>query len=347
MNRLLLIPVCFGLIFSACSHKNKNVAPGRKEKPNAPVTAYRAASGTIRQILELPGTLLPMEEVTLHSELSGKITGLYIQEGTFVQAGTLLVKLYDSDLQAQLKKLQIQLQIAQKTEERNRELLQINGLSQQEYDLSYLQVNNLKADIELTKTQITKTEIRAPFSGQLGFRTVSVGAYVTPATLLTTIRQVQTLKLQFTVPEKYAADIKNGQLIHFQTETGEQTFPARVYALETALNETTRGLEVRCRVETSSPTLYAGLFARVVMDFTASRPLVLVPSQALIAQARGKKIILYKSGTAVFTDVTTGARDSAFVEIRTGVTAGDTVITSGLMSLQPGSNVQLSKVVQP
>jgi len=153
--------------------------------------------------LEVPGTLQPFEETEIRPEISGRLISLKIVEGGSVQKGALLAKLFDEDLQAQLNKLKVQLEIAQKTLERQRELLKIQGISQQEVDLSELQANNIKADMELVRVNISKTEIRAPYSGLLGLRNVSLGAYVTPTTLLTTLRQVNQLKLDFMVPEKY------------------------------------------------------------------------------------------------------------------------------------------------
>jgi len=255
-----------------------------------------------------------------------------------------MIKLFDGDLQAQLKKLKVQLQIAEKTEERSRELLKLNGISQQDYDLSFLQVSNIKADMELIETNIAKTEIRAPYSGKIGFRNVSMGAYITPTTIVTTIRQINQLKLQFSIPEKYSSKIEMGQLIPFTVAGSSQKFLAKVYATESIVSETTRGLNIRCFVQQSSNALVAGGFAKVDMDFAKNNNAILVPSQAILPQARGKKVVLYKNGIAVFADVVTGVRDSANVEIISGLTPGDTIITTGLLGIRPEAKIKLSKV---
>jgi membrane fusion protein (multidrug efflux system) len=252
--------------------------------------------------------------------------------------------LFDGDLQAQIKKLKVQLQIAEKTEERSRELLKINGISQQDYDLSFLQVSNIKADIELIETNIAKTEIRAPYSGKIGFRNVSMGAYITPATIITTIRQVNQLKLQFSIPEKHASKIVMNQLISFSVAGSNQKFLAKVYATESIVSETTRGLNIRCMVLQSSNTLVAGGFAKVDVDFAKNDNAVLVPSQAILPQARGKKVVLYRDGVAVFADVQTGVRDSANVEIISGISPGDTIVITGLLGIRPDAKIKLSKV---
>jgi membrane fusion protein (multidrug efflux system) len=341
-----LLAVSLLIIFSSCKEKTEestSVLPVRQEG-SAMVNGYIVKTGAVSEPLQLPGTLLPLEETEIHAEVNGRITGLYIKEGAFVNKGALMVKLFDGDLQAQLKKLQVQLQIANKTEERNQELLKINGISQQDYDLSFLQVSNIKADIELIKTNIAKTEIRAPYNGKTGFRNISMGAYITPATVITTIRQLNQLKLQFSVPEKYASKISNGQAISFSTAGSNQKFIAKVYATESIVSETTRGLNVRCMVQQNNNTLVAGAFAKVDMDFARNDRAVLVPSQAILPQARGKKVVVYKNGVAVFVDVQTGVRDSANVEIISGLNPGDTIITTGLLGIRPEAKVNLSKV---
>lgn len=334
------------LFVAACKEKTNPSSASQASKKQGPATVqgYIVKTGAVSEPLELPGSLLPMEETELHSEVSGRVVGLYIKEGTSISSGALMVKLFDGDLQAQLKKLNVQLQIAEKTEERSNELLKLNGISQQDYDLTFLQVSNIKADIELMKTNIAKTEIRAPYNGKIGFRNISMGAYVTPATIITTIRQVAQLKLQFSVPEKYSSKIENGQLIPFSIDGNKQKFLAKVYATESTVSETTRGLNVRCLVQQNNAALVAGSFARVDLDFAKNNNAILIPSQAILPQARGKKVVLFKDGIAMFVDVQTGVRDSANVEIISGLNVGDTIITTGLLGIRPEAKIKLSKI---
>jgi membrane fusion protein, multidrug efflux system len=342
--QLLAIGTLFTLVSCKEKKNDQNAAkPGAAKGPMM-VQGYIVKTGAVSEPLELPGNLLPMEETEIHPEVNGRITGLYIKEGTMISKAALMVKLFDGDLQAQLKKLKVQLQIAEKTEERSRELLKINGISQQDYDLSFLQVSNIKADIELIETNIDKTEIRAPYSGKVGFKNVSMGAYITPATIITTIRQINQLKLQFSIPEKYASKIVYGQMIPFTVAGSSQKFLAKVYATESVVSETTRGLNIRCMVQQSNNALVAGGFAKVDMDFSKNDNAILVPAQAIVPQARGKKLVLYKDGIAVFADVQTGVRDSANVEIISGIKPGDTIVTTGLMGIRPQAKINLSKV---
>jgi membrane fusion protein (multidrug efflux system) len=205
-----------------------------------------------------------------------------------------------------------------------------------------LNVNNIKADIEITKANITKTEIRAPFSGRLGLKYISPGAFVTPLTVVTTISQINKLKLQFSVPEKYGSEIKNGQLVSFTVNGSAKTFAASVMATETAIGEDTRSLTVRALVSNSDPALIPGSFASVQMILGSNPNAIMIPNSAVLPQGRKKQVFLFKDSKALPMEITTGMRDSANVQVLTGLFPGDTLITSGLLFLRPGVDVKLS-----
>lgn len=308
------------------------------------VEGYRVDYRTISDDIEVPGTLFPSEVTELRSEVSGRITQLNINEGTEVKQGSLLVKLFDRDLQAQLRKLEVQLQIAIKSEERQRELLSINGISQQEFDLTALQADNLRADIETIKIAISKTEIYAPYDGKIGLRNVSMGSYLSTNDVIATIRQVKQLKLEFSVPEKYAKSIDKGYRVKFRVDGGSQEHTGVVLATESGVDQTTRTLRVRALVNGSNPELVPGIFAKVQLQLGNNAKALLVPTQAVIPQARNKQVILLRGDSAVFTVVETGLRDSAFVQITNGLKVGDTVITTGLMAIRPNAKIKVSKL---
>ena len=308
------------------------------------VQGYIVKASTLSNTIEVPGTLLPFESTELHPEVSGRVTGLYINEGSYIQKGALLVKLFDGDLQAQVKKQEAQLAIAEKTTERYGQLLKIGGISQQEYDLSSLQIANIKADIGLLKTDIDRTEIRAPYSGQIGLRNISLGAYVTPQTVVATIQQTDRLKLEFTIPEIYTADVKDGQQVGFFLEGYDKKFTARVMATEAAVTPDSRTLKIRAVVQRQDARLTPGTFAKVTFPLKINREALMVPSQAIIPQARGKQAVLYKDGIATFVEVTTNIRDSAMVQVTSGIKAGDTILTTGLLAIKPGAKVLLAGI---
>lgn len=320
---------------------------GGKDMPPSRVEAFVVSPSMLSQDIEMPGSLIPAEETELHPEISGRVTGIYFNEGSYVAQGKPLVKLYDGDLQAQLNKLRVQLKVAKETQARYEALLKISGVSQQEYEIYKLSVNNIQADMSIVQTSISRTTLRAPFSGKLGLRNISLGAYVTPATTISTLRKVSALKLEFTVPEKYGTGMKPGNLVQFTVDNNFETHTARIIATENNIAEDTRSLSVRAMVLKSDPRLIAGSFVKVKIELGQNDAALMVPSQAVIPKARNKEVIIYRSGIAHVEKVTTGIRDSSMVEITSGLKAGDTVLITGLLTTKQGSKVIINKVIKP
>ncbi len=342
-KQLSIAILSIALIASACKQKKAPLPTARKMGPLS-VEGFVVEAHSESEKIEVPGSLLPVEETQIRPEVSGRIVQMNIQEGLPVKKGSLLVKLFDQDLQAQLKKLQVQLEISNRTVERQRDLLAINGISQQDFDLSALAVDNLKADIESTKISVSKTEIRAPYDGKLGLRNVSMGAYVSPSDLLTSIRQVNQLKLEFSIPEKYAKNIKPGDAVKFRVDGGEQNHVATVLATEGNVDQVTRTLKIKAIVNENHFELIPGIFAKVNLQLGRDKNALMVPTQAVIPQARSKQILLLRKDSVQFLTVTTGIRDSVFIQILNGLKAGDTVIMSGLMAIRPKSKLKITKV---
>ena len=333
-------------LLSACKEKKKEVKTDHSRTAGGPVQAegFVARLRPLNESIEAPGTLLPFETTEIRPEISGRIVELNIPEGKLVSRGTLLVKLFDGDLQAQLQKLQVQLAIAEKTSERQNALLKIGGISQQDADLSELAVNNLKADIELVKVNIVKTRIVAPYDGKVGLKNISVGAYVTTTNILTTISQVNNLKLDFTVPEKYSNMMSKGNQVKFSVNGIDKLFTATIMATESVIAADTRSLRVRAVVKSDNTPLVPGAFAKVELQPGKQGEPLVVPTQAIIPGARDKQVIVYQNSKVDFRVVKTGIRDSSYVQILDGLQAGDTVVTTGLLSIRPESQVKLTRV---
>lgn len=334
------------LILASCQEKKKeaDVIPTRSVNVPVQAEAFIARTRSLSENIQVPGSLMPYETTEIRPEISGRIVELNIPEGRLVQQGTLLVKLFDGDLQAQLKKLEVQLSIAQKTLERQKALLEISGISQQEYDLSELQANNLSADIEVVKVGIGKTRIVAPYTGKIGLKNISLGAYVTPTNILTTISQVNELKLEFTVPEKYSENMRKGKTVEFTVGGLDKNYTATIMATEASIEANTRSLRVRAVVKGRHDELVSGGFANVALQFGQQEQPIVIPTQAVIPQARDKKVILYRNGKAEFIVVSTGIRDSSYVQILDGLQVGDTVVTTALLAIRPESKIALTKV---
>ncbi len=349
-NRYRFIPLIFFpilLVVFSCKGPAKEKKDGLAKGSSGPsaVDVYLVKPSVLEQEIEVPGTLAPNEETTIYPEVTGRVTGIHFREGAAVAKGALLVKLFDADLQAQLRKLQVQLELARKTEQRQQQLLDINGISQQDYDLSLLTMRNLEADIALLKINIDKTSIRAPYSGKVGLRQISPGALVNSSTLITTIRDMAQLKLEFNVPDKYASAVAPGSLVRFSTSENPNMQGATVTATEQHVSTDTRSMRVKALVNRNGSNLQSGAFARVLVSRGKNETALMIPSQAIVPQARNKKVYFIRNGVVEPDVVTTGLRDSSRVEIISGVKNGDTILVSGLLSVKSGSKVNIKSII--
>lgn len=332
--------VVMPVIISCSSKEDSKTAPQPKPAgPSGTFDAIIVQSFPISRSVETPGTILPNEMAELHPEISGRVIGLSFTEGSFVRKGALLVKLFDADLQAQLKKLAVQLKIAESAEKRQQELLAINGTSQQDYDNASLQVSNIKADMELLRVNISRTEIRAPFDGRIGLRQISPGAYITPSTIVTNIASVNQVKIQFPVAEQYVKDLPNGSTVSFTITGSDHKYFATVMATENGIATDTRNLMVKALVKNTDGLIKPGGYASVMINIGTNRPAMMVPTQSVMPQTRGKRVIVVRRGMAVFQNVETGYRDSASVEVLSGLVNGDTLLTSGLLVVKPDQKI--------
>lgn len=340
--------ICFGVFFISlivsCSDNKKKITADTKIPPPPPLQAevFIVKTKTISEKLELPGTIIANESTDLHPEISGRLTYLNISEGKTIAKGTLIAKIFDGDLVAQLNKLKVQLNVAEQTTSRYAELLKINGVSQQEFDLSQLQINNIKADMAIVRSNIQRTELRAPFSGTLGLKMVSSGAYITPASVVTSIRDNQQLKIEFNVPERYIEKIRIGQILDFTTVGMNKKYQATIDASEFGVTEENRSLKIHANVINGDKDLLPGAFVGISVRFDPDTTALMIPSQAVLPQARGKKVARLINGSVAFSNVETGMRDSAMVQITSGLSVGDTIILTGLMGLKPDTKVNVS-----
>ncbi|HNJ58383.1 MAG TPA: efflux RND transporter periplasmic adaptor subunit, partial [Chitinophagaceae bacterium] len=292
--------------------------------------------------IEVNGTVIANETVTLHPEISGRLVYLNVPDGKQVAAGTLLAKINDAELQAQFNKSKVQLELAQKTEERLRKLLQINGINQADYDIALNNVNNIKADIELVKAQLDKTLIKAPFSGVLGLRQTSPGAYVTPQTTIATLQETNKIKIDFSVPEQFASLIKKGNTILFTTTENKVQQKATVIATEPEINTDTRNLKVRAIPNNSN--INPGAFVKVFLKEGAVSNNIVIPTSSIIPEASAKKVIVVKNGKGKFVEIVTGNRTATGVEVLSGLTVGDSVVVTGVLFVRPNADVKVRSV---
>jgi membrane fusion protein (multidrug efflux system) len=337
----LALPKIDSLRGNSKSQQNTNVVNAPRD-PRMPVRMQVIQSEKVGDKVLTVGTILSNEEVEIRSEISGKVEKIYFTEGGRVNKGEALLKINDAELQAQLARAQYRQAIAEQEAERKRQLFEKKLASQEEYDIAINQLNIAKAEAQLIQAQIGKTEICAPFEGVIGLRYVSEGSYISPATRITTLQDFNPVKVDFTIPEKYARAVKKGDKITFNVEGVSRRFTGNVYAIEAKIDPATRTLHLRALSPNPDGALIPGAFANVEVVLQEKEKLM-VPSYALIPELKGHRVFLYKNGTAESQSVEIGTRNDEFVEITHGVQPGDTLITSGILQLRPGMAVRMAE----
>ena len=290
------------------------------------------------------GNLLPDEEVDLSFETSGQVVEINFKEGAHVKQGQLLAKVNDRKLQAELKRLESQLKLANDRVYRQRTLLQHDAVSQEAYEQVRTELATLQADIDIVKAEIELTELRAPFDGVIGLRQISVGAYASPTTVVSKLTRIVPLKVEFAVPEKYVNEVNPGTALSFTIDGSLQNYSATVYAKESALDQNTHTLTVRALYANPNGRLTPGRYASINLKKQEIEDAIAIPSEAIVPEMGKDKVFLYKSGKAQPVDVTVGLRTEDRVQVLRGLSVGDTLITSGTLQLRTGLPVILDHV---
>lgn len=298
---------------------------------------------TLVDEIRLTGLLLPDEQVNLSFETSGKVVEIYFQEGARVKKGQLLAKVNDSHLQAQLRKLEAQVPLAEDRVYRQNALLQRDAVSKEALEQVTTALETLKADIEMVKAQIAFTELRAPFDGVLGLRQVSVGAYATPSTVVSRLTKYTPMKVEFSVPERYSSEVKIGSPLEFQVDGSLNPFKAKVYACESAVDKTTHTLAVRALYPNSDGALLPGRYASITLTKETIEGTLAVPAEAIIPEMGRDKVFLYRNGKAEPVEIKTGLRTESRVQALSGINEGDTLIVSGTLQLRTGLPVVIDE----
>jgi membrane fusion protein (multidrug efflux system) len=345
-SRIISLIVLFALILLLFLPKMFSAKKTATASGSAPtllsVDAVVLKPRTIANKVYTTGTLIASEEVDLRSEITGKVSKIFFQEGATVKRNQLLLKIIDDELQAQKRRTESQLRLAALREARQRQLLAEKAASQEEYDIALNELNSLKAQLESLLAQIDRTEIRAPFSGKVGLRYVSEGSYVSPSTRITTLQSSTPIKLDFSIPEKYAAQVRVNDKVFFRVQSLPTVFEARVYAIEPRIDLNTRTLQLRAIHPNKNGELIAGSFADVELVLQEIPDALMIPSEALVPDLKGQKVFTIRIGKVVEQPVEIGLRTEKEVQIVSGLNSNDTVLTTGLLQVHSGMTVSLN-----
>lgn len=292
--------------------------------------------------LEITGSIDANESVMLHSEVSGLVTSINFKEGSYVSKGTVLVRINDRDIQAQLRQAVTRQNLSATNYSRAKQLLQKGAISQEEYDSALADLNTLKAQTQLTETQLAKTKVVAPFSGRIGLRAISVGEYLTPATAIANLLSTNPVKITFSVPEKYVDQIRDNMNVSFTTSSSAKTYSAKVFAIEPGIDAQTRTLQIKALAPNPQNELRPGSFVKIKLALTQVNNAILIPNEAVIPVLKGKIVYIVKNGKAQQVPVEASTRTADKILISSGLQVGDTVLTSGAMALKPDMPVKVS-----
>jgi membrane fusion protein (multidrug efflux system) len=337
---ILLLLIFLPKIISS-DQSNPSIMVNRKDA-QLPVSAHIVNYEKLNDVVFTTGSILANEEVELRSEASGKIVKILFKEGSYVNKGDLLVKINDADLQAQLRKAESKVKLVEDREERQRQLAQGQMISQEDYESTLNDLEASKAEYDLIQAQIDKTEIKAPFSGVIGLREVSEGSFVTTSTVIARLQNLSNLKIDFAIPQKYASMVKISDELSFKLSGNDYNYKAKIYAIEPKIDPSTRTLKLRAICTQDYKNLFPGAFANVELNLKQTDQAILIPSQAIIPELKGQSVFVYNGGIANPRKVEIGLREESRVQITSGLSEDDTVITSGILQIRPGANIRIT-----
>lgn len=317
---------------------DKNAAGPEK----LPVEAIVIEDEVLDNNLRATGSLRANESVVLRSEVSGPIETIYFSEGQRVKKGQLLVQLTDDEIKAEIEKLRHTRKLNESVESRQKQLLAKEAISQEEYETAQTTLNTIIADLRLKQVQLDKRYIRAPFDGIVGLRNVSEGSYLTPSDNIATLYSINPIKIDFSVPGKYASEVNVGDKISFTIDGVEETYTGNIYAVEPQIDPQTRTLRIRALSDNKKAKLLPGQFAKIQLTLEEYENTLMIPTQAIIPEMEGIKVFVYQNGKAVSRQIETGIRTADKIQVLEGLSHGDTVITTGTLQMRPGMDVTIN-----
>ncbi|MGL2966749.1 efflux RND transporter periplasmic adaptor subunit [Flavobacterium sp. XGLA_31] len=313
------------------------------KKPPVTVSTMVVEPQSFTNAITLSGSIEANEQIEIHSEVSGIVKSISFTEGSQVSQGQVLVKVDDIELRAQLAQAKTKESLAAENERRAKLLLQKEAISQEEYDIATADYRTAKAQTQLINAQIGKTSIKAPFSGKIGLRNISPGTYVTPATVIANLVNTNPLKITFSLPEKYATEITKGSEITFTVPNITEKFTAKIYALEPGIELTTRTLKIRALINNSAGKLLPGTFASVDLPLKNIKDAIIIPTEVVVPVQEGKVVYIAQNGKAKEVKIEALTRTDKNIVITSGLKAGDSLITTGMMSLKDDADIKVKQ----
>jgi membrane fusion protein (multidrug efflux system) len=316
-------------------------APSGQAQNAIPVEVATVESGAVRDEVEVVGNILANESVMIRPEISGLVKEIHFSEGDTVEEGDLLFSLDDEILAAEVAEAEAANELAKRNFDRSKKLFSRQVGTERTRDEALAEMQSSEAKLALAKARLSKTKIRAPFSGIVGFREISVGAYVSAGADLVRLVKTDPVEVSFRVPERFLPVLRKGQDITVRVDAfPDRAFDGKVFALDNVVDINGRSIQVRARVPNPDLLLRPGLFARVNLVTELRQDAVIVPEAAIVPTVEGAFVYRVVDGKVERADVTIGRRMAGEVEIVAGLSAGETVIVAGQQKVRPGAPVQ-------
>ncbi len=342
LSRLSLVPVIALVLLGSCKEQKK---PG----PGAGMTTLKVDALVLnpqlfRDRFIVNANVIPFEETDLKAPVPGNVLGIHFMEGEKVRQGQPLVQIDDRIWKARLKGLKAQLEIAKSDSARNEALIDVQGVSQETLDKSNAQIKELQAQIEEMEVNVSLANVKAPFSGRVGMRDFSVGAYLSQGATITTIVQSDRLKVDFNVPGRYLDYIRSGQKVELIYRA--DTLEATVYAVDPRIDMNSRTFRVRCVMPNPGERYVPGIFVEVIIPVSSDDEALVVPTAAIIPSLNSQTVYVFRNGRALRKEVELGPRTDLQVRVEKGLTPGDTIIMTGLLEIKDNMPVVIREIIK-
>jgi len=331
------------IFVAACGESEQTIESS--PSPSLQAEVFIVNPSTFNSQIMTTANLLASEQVELRAPISGQVLSVQFKEGSKVTKGQSILQMDDRVWKAKLIGLNAQLDFASSDYERKKDLLNVGGSSQLEIDQAYTTVENLKSEIQQLKVNIDLATVNAPFSGMIGMRNISNGAYLNAGDLITILTETGKMKVDFTLASQYQNSLKIGNVVHVIVDG--DTAAAEIYAINPLVNSETRTINVRALyIPRADQFIMPGTFAEVIVATDFSDDALLIPSQAVVPEINAQTVYVYRNGRAEKHTVTIGARTADRVHVLTGIEPGDTIITTGLLQVKEGMNIELQTINQ-
>lgn len=324
--------------------KRSETSAAGNDKSQSRPTAIIVSEATHKDfgsVVEAIGTARANEALDVTAKVSNRVAKIHFREGQEVAAGTVLLEFDSDEARANLAEAEAALSDSRSQFKRSRELYQTRALSEAQLDQLQATLSANEARVAAARSLLNDLTIRAPFGGRVGLRNISVGSFVSPGTVITTLDDTRIIKLDFSVPEIFLPVVKEGQQIDARSAAyPDQTFKGIVASIDSRVDAASRSIIVRARIDNADRRLKPGMFMTVRLMRTEP-PALVVPEEALVPQGERQFVFVVREGKAERIEVEIGRRRPGEVEILKGLTPGEHVVTEGTQKMRDGAPVKI------